>query len=304
MAAFGRALVLDGGMSNVLEGMGCDLHPTLWTAGLLRTDPEAIVRAHLAYLRAGADVITTASYQASIAGFERAGLSEPEARQLLRRSVELARRARRQFAEEAHVAADRLLVAASVGPYGAYLADGSEYTGAYDVSDGELRDYHAPRIRCLADGGPDLLACETLPNFREIAILAELVAGAGVPAWFSFCCRDADRLHDGTPLSEPIRLLKDLPGVVALGANCIAPRYVSAIIRRLKAEAPGQRVVVYPNSGEVYRAETGTWSGTSEPAGFRQMAAEWLALGADIVGGCCRIGPEQIGSLRELVAAR
>jgi homocysteine S-methyltransferase len=295
-------LVLDGGLSNVLESMGCDLGQRLWSAAMLLTDPDALVRAHLAYLRAGADIITTASYQASIAGFVEAGRSVAEAEALLRRSVELAERARARYRAECPDGAD-VLIAASIGPYGACLADGSEYTGVYEAGDEELRAFHEPRLRIIAGSGPDLLAFETLPCLREIAILADLLDGVTIPAWFSFCCRDASHLHDGASLSEAIALLKDLPVVFALGANCTAPEYIADVIRLVQEEAPDKRVVVYPNSGEAYDAATGGWRETGEHGDFRRMAAEWIALGADIVGGCCRIGPDHIRSIRRLVSA-
>lgn len=295
-------LVLDGGLSNVLESMGCDLNQRLWSAAMLLSDPEAVVRAHLAYLRAGADIITSASYQASIAGFVEAGQSREEAEALLRRSVELAGRARARYRAERPGGAE-ILIAASIGPYGAYLADGSEYSGVYDASDEELRAFHEPRIRCLSASGADLLAFETLPCLREIAILADLLGGVTIPAWFSFCCRDAARLHDGSPLSEAIGLLRDLPVVFALGANCTAPEYIADIVRLVRREAPRKRVVVYPNSGEVYDAATGTWLETGDHGDFQRMAADWISLGADIVGGCCRIGPDHIRGIRSLVSA-
>lgn len=294
-------LVLDGGLSNVLEAMGCDLDQKLWSAAMLLTDPEAIVRAHLEYLRAGADIITTASYQASVAGFMAAGRSLEAAEALLRRSVELAREARSRYRSEQPGRA-RVYVAASIGPYGAYLADGSEYTGVYRVGETELRDYHEPRIRCLSAAGADFLAFETLPSLQEIAILADLLDGLETPAWFSFCCRDGGHLHDGASVTEAIGLLRDRPAVFAFGANCTPPAYMADLIRLVKQAAPGHRVVVYPNSGEVYQAATGTWRGAEDRGDFERMAAEWLRLGADIVGGCCRIGPEQIRGIRALVA--
>jgi len=296
-------LVLDGGLSNVLEDLGCDLKQKLWCAEMLRSNPQAIVEAHLAYLRAGADIITTSSYQASIPGFVAAGLSQREGIALLQRSVELADRARQIFHAEQNDDGCRALVAASIGPYGAYLADGSEYTGNYPATDAELREFHRARLRCLAESGADLLAIETQPCLREIAILADLLADIPLPAWVSFCCRDAHHLHDGSPLREAIAVVKDVAGVFALGANCTAPSHISEIIRLVKQEAPDQRVVVYPNSGEVYDASTGTWLGLSEPSVFERMAADWIGEGADIIGGCCRIGPAHIAMLRERVEA-
>ena len=294
-------LVLDGGLSNVLEDLGCDLNQALWSAGMLLSDPESIVQAHLQYLRAGADIVTTASYQASLDGFMASGQTRAQAENLLRRSVNLAVRAREIYCNERPGEGREILVAASMGPYGAYLADGSEYTGVYDAGDAQIRAFHESRLRILADSPADLLAFETLPCGREVAIIAELLQGIGKPAWVSFCCRDAAHLHDGTAVADAARLFASLPGVFALGANCTSPAHISGLIGILKEATPRKRTVVYPNSGEAYHAGSRSWSGTSEPAGFRNMAAEWIGLGADIVGGCCRIGPDHIGQLRALV---
>ncbi len=294
-------LVLDGGLSNVLEDLGCDLNQKLWSAGILLSDPEAIVQAHLQYLRAGADIITTASYQASIEGFMSADLTRARAEDLLGVSVDLAIRAREAHREERPDDGRPVLVAASLGPYGACLADGSEYTGIYDADDARIRAFHESRLALLAESGADLLAMETMPSRRELSIVAELLADVDKPAWVSFCCRDAAHLQDGTPVAEAAALFNDLPAVIAVGVNCTAPAYISDLIRLLRATAPGKRIVVYPNSGEAYHAETRTWSGISDPQDFQSMAGEWLSLGADVVGGCCRIGPEHIARVRELV---
>lgn len=296
-------LVLDGGMSNVLEEMGCALDPFLWTAGLLRSDPDALVAGHLAYLRAGADVITSAGYQASIPGFQRAGCDEAEARQLLLRAVDLAIEARQRFLDEGASSRDGLLVAAGMGPYGALLADGSEYTGVYEADDAALRAFHQPRLELLASSGADLLLFETMPCLRELAIVAELLAGIPLPVWVSFSCRDGCRLRDGERVSTAVSLFRELAEVTALGINCTAPESVVELIGELRNGAAGKEVVIYPNSGEVFQPATKSWLGSSRPEDFRTMAGDWLAQGADIVGGCCRIGPAHIRALRELVDA-
>ncbi len=295
-------LVLDGGLSNVLEALGCDLNQKLWSAGVLLSNPEAIVQAHLQYLRAGADIITTASYQASVEGFMGAGLTRAEAEATLGEAVDLAFRARDVYREERPDDDRPMLVAASLGPYGAVLADGSEYTGVYDADDARIRALHESRLACLAESRADLLAFETMPSRRELETVAELLADIGKPAWVSLCCRDATHLQDGSPVADAAALFNDLPDVFAVGANCTAPAYISDLIRLFREAAPGKRIVVYPNSGEAYHAGTRTWSGLSDPRDFQKMAGEWLSLGADIVGGCCRIGPAHIAGLRELIA--
>ncbi len=297
----GRPLVLDGGLSNVLAESGCVLDPVLWTAGLLSSDPDALVAAHLSYLRAGADIITTAGYQASIPGFLAAGHSEREAGDLLLRAVELAIEARRLFSLERENGGVGPFIAAGMGPYGAFLADGSEYTGAYEVGEAVLRGFHQPRLDILASSRVDLLLFETMPNRREIEVVAGLLSGIAIPAWVSFSCLDGARLRDGEPLAEVVKLLASVPEIGILGINCSAPEHVSEVIALLRELAPGKRIAVYPNSGEIYRPATRSWLGTADPRDFRSMASEWLSGGADIIGGCCRIGPAHIRQLRELV---
>ena len=170
--------VLDGGLATELEARGHDLSDRLWSARLLLSEPDAIEEVHLAYFRAGARVAITASYQASVEGFAAAGLDRPTALEAIRRSVELAQRARRRFLEEEAAAGrdpGRVLVAGSVGPYGAMLADGSEYRGDYDPGDAALEAFHRPRIDALVAAGADLLAIETIPTLREARVLVRLL---------------------------------------------------------------------------------------------------------------------------------
>jgi homocysteine S-methyltransferase len=293
-------LLLDGGLSNVLEAQGYDLRHPLWTARLLAEHPEAIVQAHLAYLDAGAQCITTASYQASIPGFIRLGYSRATAEQLLVQSVALAEQAIAQM-RESDSTDHQPLIAASVGPYGAYLADGSEYQGNYGVADAVLHTFHRERITILAQTPADILACETIPSQQEARVLADLLATVPTPAWVSFACRDAQHLHDGSRLTEAAAIFRGHPTVFAVGANCTAPRYIAGIIRSLQAAAIDQRIIVYPNSGEVYHAESKRWLGLAQAPACGAMAQSWLAKGADIIGGCCRIGPAQIREMRRVL---
>ncbi|MEV0968743.1 homocysteine S-methyltransferase [Microtetraspora glauca] len=280
-------LILDGGLATHLEALGCDLSDELWSARLLIEDPGVIRQAHLDYFQAGADVATTASYQASVPGFVRRGLTVREAGDLIRLSVELAVQARDNIG--------RGLVAASVGPYGAYLADGSEYTGAYDLDEQGLVTWHRERLEILASAGADLLACETIPSVAEARALATLLRELpSARAWVSFSCRDGEHVSDGTPLAECAALFTDLPQVIAVGVNCTAPRHVPGLIGRLKDKP----VVVYPNSGETWDAANHRWLGLTDPVEYGEAAARWHALGASYVGGCCRTTPEHIRQIR------
>ncbi|MDH6128136.1 homocysteine S-methyltransferase [Kitasatospora sp. GP82] len=285
-------LVLDGGLSNQLADAGHDLSDELWSARLLADDPAAITRAHLGYYEAGASVAITASYQASFEGFARRGVGREEAGRLLGRSVELAREAARQ------AAVDRpLWVAASVGPYGAVLADGSEYRGRYGMSVARLAAFHRPRLEVLAAAGPDVLAIETIPDADEAEALLGVLGGLGVPAWLSFSI-EGGRTRAGQPLAEAFALAAQVPEVLAVGVNCCSPRDADVAVG-LAAQATGKPVVVYPNSGEHWDA--GRWQG--RPTFRPDRVASWLADGARLVGGCCRVGQDQIAGLAQSVRA-
>ncbi|MFI2207335.1 homocysteine S-methyltransferase [Streptomyces sp. NPDC020192] len=286
-------VVLDGGMSNQLESAGHDLSDELWSARLLAEQPEAITEAHLAYFLAGADVAITASYQATFEGFARRGIGHDEAARLLALSVDLARTAARR-AGNAGVGRP-LWVAASVGPYGAMLADGSEYRGRYGLSVDELERFHRPRMEVLAAAGPDALALETVPDADEAAALLRAVRGLGVPAWLTYTV-DGMHTRAGQPLEEAFALAADVDEVIAVGVNCCVPQDVERAVE-IAARVTGKPVVVYPNSGEAWDADARAWTGQSR-FGTEQVKT-WRDAGARLIGGCCRVGPEAIASVRQ-----
>ncbi|MFF7985126.1 homocysteine S-methyltransferase [Streptomyces sp. NPDC007901] len=288
-------VVLDGGMSNQLASAGHDLSDELWSARLLADRPDAVSDAHLAYFRAGADVAITASYQATFEGFAQRGIGPEEAARLLALSVELGRDAVRRAREEGIVRP--LWVAASVGPYGAMLADGSEYRGRYGLSVDELERFHRPRIEVLAGAGPDVLALETVPDADEAAALLRAVRGLGVPAWLSYSVAGG-RTRAGQPLEEAFALAADVDEVIAVGVNCCAPEDVEFAVETA-VRVTGKPVVVYPNSGEVWDAEARAWTGRSTFAA--EQVAGWREAGARLIGGCCRVGPEGIAGIARVV---
>jgi homocysteine S-methyltransferase len=296
-------LVIDGGLSNQLESQGYDLNHWLWSARLLDSKPEAIKQAHLAYLEAGARCIITSSYQASIPGFMDLGHDRATAEALILKSVTIAQEAIKYFGTS-HPNSYRPLVAASIGPYGACMADGSEYRGHYGLSDEELTEFHEPRIELLDTSGADFFACETMPSFQEAKVLSEILKNTKKQAWVSFSCKDEGHLNDGTPIQDCAEFFAYHPGVFAIGVNCTAPKYISTLIRVIKEVSGDKKVVVYPNSGEIYHAASKTWSGSSDLSFCQLMANEWLDLGADIIGGCCRMGPEYIKSIAQVVNRR
>jgi homocysteine S-methyltransferase len=293
-------LVLDGGLATELEGLGFSLDHPLWSAHVLRDAPEAIAAVHRAYLEAGADCITTASYQATFEGFAREGLSHAEAADLLRRSVGLATAARDSFWSEPHnrLGRHRPIVAASIGPYGAYLTNGAEYTGDYALGEADLVAFHRERLLVLAASGADVLACETIPSAVEARALAKLLDEApSTTTWFSFSCRDGERISDGTPFVECLRDLASHPQIVALGVNCTAPRHVVSLLHAA-VTVTAKPLVAYPNSGERYEAASRTWQGTAPAEDWGQSGRVWRDAGARLIGGCCRTGPGHIRSLR------
>ncbi|GAA3566214.1 homocysteine S-methyltransferase [Microlunatus spumicola] len=286
-------LVLDGGLATQLEASGRDLTSSVWSAQVLADDPEAVVDAHRAFFAAGAQVATTASYQVSSRGFASVGQDSLHISRLLRRSVRLARRAADEVDGETWVAA-------SVGPYGAALGDGSEYRGDYGLSVAQLRRWHRFGIQVLADVGPDVLALETVPCLAEAEALLEEVRGLSRPSWLSMTCV-GDRTRAGEPVAEAFAMAADVPEVVAVGVNCLDPADTPALVA-LATELSGKPAVVYPNAGEQWDAVARRWTGDQADVGT--YVGTWLDAGAGLVGGCCRVTPADIGEIARAVGRR
>ncbi|EOY5382649.1 homocysteine S-methyltransferase [Cronobacter dublinensis] len=290
-------VVLDGALATELEARGCNLADSLWSAKVLMEQPELIYAVHLDYFRAGAQCAITASYQATPAGFAARGLDEAQSRALIARSVALARQAREDFLKE-QPDAGPLLVAGSVGPYGAYLADGSEYRGDYKLTDAQFAAFHRPRVEALLEAGVDLLACETLPSLAEARALAALLAQyPQARAWFSFTLRDSEHISDGSPLAGVAAALAPYPQIVALGINCVPLEDACAALAHLHDATP-LPLVVYPNSGEQYDAVSKTWRHDGHVCHTLSHHLDaWRAAGAALIGGCCRTTPADIAAL-------
>jgi len=284
-------LIGDGGLATELEERGHDLSDPLWSARLLIDAPEEITTVHAAYFRAGAMIATTASYQASFDGFAARGIGRDDAVRLLRRSVELAAIARDRMG------ANGRWVAASVGPYGAALADGSEYRGRYGLTVAALAAWHRPRLEVLAEAGADVLALETVPDVDEAEALVNVVRRLAVPAWLSYTI-DGTRTRAGQPLAEAFAVAAGVPEIVAVGVNCCAPDDVLPAVA--VARQTGKPVIVYPNSGERWDSARRAWVGQSRFSA--ELAPEWVSAGARIVGGCCRVRPADIAAVARAVA--
>lgn len=292
-------MLLDGGLATELEAAGHDLNDPLWSAKVLLDDPEAVAAVHRSFLEAGADCISTATYQATFPGLTRRGMTVAQAEDVFARAVELAVRVRDEFWAAARGSnrtdRPRPLVAASVGPYGAFLADGSEYRGGYGIGAAELDAFHRRRWQLLAAGPADVIAAETLPCLDEVRVLARLAAETpSKPAWLSFCCRDGALLAGGdASVAQAGAIAAESPGVFATGVNCTAPAHVPEAAAAL-ASATAKPVLAYPNAGGAYDAITKRWDSDTDRFDWEQGCRSWVRAGAVAVGGCCRAGPSAI----------
>lgn len=295
-----RLRVLDGGMATELERRGCNISGPLWSAHVLAESPETIEDVHLSYLEAGADCILTASYQVSAMGYAELGQPPSSAAAALRQSVDLAVAARERYRRQSP---RPVWIAASLGPYGAALHNGSEYHGNYDVGFADLVRFHAERLAVLEDTEADFVALESVPSLEEAeAIVEALHQHPVVKGWISFTCKDELHVSHGEKLVHCAEFLDKQKQVIAVGINCTQPRFIRPLIGEVK-QGTGKPVVVYPNSGEGWDAEHRCWTGTSDAVGFGSLAREWAEAGAQIIGGCCRTGPEHIRAIRESLSA-
>lgn len=285
-------VILDGGLATLLEQRGCNLVDELWSAKILIENPNMIYQVHYDYFVAGANCVSTASYQATPQGFAKRGLSENESISLIKLSVALAQRAREDYRVKSNVTT-QLLVAGSVGPYGAYLADGSEYSGNYELPELEMIAFHRLRVQALIEADVDILAFETIPSFAEARALIKLLSEFPTySAWFSFTLLDSEHISDGTKISEVTTYLNNYSQVAAIGINCVAPDLVTQALQLMKAST-SKPLIVYPNKGEKFDSVTKVWQLLSSNR-YQEKFKEWLTAGASLIGGCCRTTPEDI----------
>lgn len=292
-------LILDGAMATELENYGCNLNDRLWSAKIVMENPEMIKKVHLDYFEAGADCAITASYQATIQGFRERGLTEEDAIGLIRKSVQIAVEARDEFwaGVEDKTNRPKPLVAASVGPYGAFLSDGSEYRGNYSLTEEELVAFHQDRIQVLVEAGADILACETLPCLIEAKAIIKVLKGfPDVYAWFSFSAKDGRHISDGERMSDCAEWLDKEEQAAAIGINCSAPDFIESLIQEIKSRT-SKPVIVYPNSGEAYDAVSKTWQEEPLTNTFASSTQRWYNAGARLIGGCCRTTPDDISAI-------
>jgi len=288
-------LLLDAGLASLLEAKGHNLDHSLWSAYLLKEEPQSILEAHVEHLQAGAQIITTSSYQASFPGFIEIGIDRKEASEMMLRSVELAVRARDLYIQKHDTP---IWIAASLGPYGAYLADGSEYRGNYGIRRDKLKAFHRERIEVLLESEADFFACETLPSLEEAIVLAELMQEYRRPAWVSFSCQDHEKTNEGQYLRDCVEALDAFDEIFAVGVNCSPPHFITALIGEIKKTETNKQIIVYPNSGESYHPEDKSWSGESNLQTCRSWTREWIEAGADLIGGCCRMLPSHLNEMK------
>lgn len=288
-----HSMILDGGMATELEKLGVQTNTRLWSAIALVNHPEKIYEVHKMYLEAGANIITTNTYQANIQAFEEMGISCYDAENLVSKAVEIAKQARNDILPNG-------FVAGSVGPYGAYLADGSEYTGDYKLSENEFKEFHRARLQLLISGGVDVIALETMPNFSEVkSLVSELIEiSPDIPYWVSFSLRDGKTLCDGTSLIEATKWVAKQKNVLAIGLNCVTTSIITQAISHLK-QASRIPIIVYPNSGEKYDPNTKAWEETDKKMNFIKYSKEYLENGVKIIGGCCGTTPNDIKSISD-----
>ena len=275
---------LDGGLSTALENNGNKLTTSLWTGELIRTNPAQITKAHLDFINAGAQIIITSSYQLSYTGCSARGWSEDETDQALIASTQLAKKAVTESSKD-------VKVAASVGPYGASLADGSEYKGNYGVSKAVIRDFHARRLEILISTSPDYLALETMPDTFEVEVLLDLLSDCPIPFWISYSCKAGNKTNAGQDFQSAVDLAQS---AMAVGINCTKPELITDLLRSAKSNKP---YVVYPNSGRVWDAQNKVWTGSAVVGFSNDLIRQWVEAGAEIVGGCCGIGATEIAEL-------
>ena len=320
------SLVLDGAFGTELERHGCDIHDKLWSSKMLIENPDIIKKIHISYLAAGADIIESSGYQATVAGFKSQGFGTEEAIDLVKLSVRLAVQARNEFLEAkangaltlrgitlgeetsegvkyfSEGALPKPLVAASVGPYGAFLADGSEYRGDYGVQTEYLEVFHIPRLALFCEENPDIIACETIPSYDEAIAVARALSDPfttiGIPAWISFSCKDEHHISSGETIIKCAEMIDKVRPVTGIGINCTAPEYVESLIKDIRS-VTDKPIAVYPNLGETYDEVTKTWSGGQ--MSFIEYVDIWRKAGANIIGGCCRTNPDVIGEVANIL---
>ena len=285
--------VLDGGLSFPLEEKKILMNTNLWTAELLISNPELIREVHINYIDSGAQIITTSSYQASFKSLKKRGYTEIQSKNIILKSVEILEEIKKNYD-------NKIIIAASIGPYGSYLADGSEYVGNYNISKEYFFNFYKKKIDLLDSSNVDVLAFETIPSYKEAKVIAKILKGTKKQSWISFSCKNEKEISDGTKLEKCCEYLNNHTKIFGVGVNCTSPKYISKLISILKRKLKNKKIIIYPNSGEIYDGKNKNWIGNNNRT-FESYIDEWLNLGVDILGGCCRVGPKEIRKIKDKI---
>lgn len=298
-----KAIIIDGALGTQIQKNGYDVNDSLWSAKFLNKNPDVIKEVHRQYLNAGADIIITSSYQASIEGFLQKGFSKEEAIRLIKLSINIAKDTRDEF-WKINKKENRIkpLVAASIGPYGAYLADGSEYSGNYKISDEKLKEFHKERLELILEEKPDLLAIETIPILKEVKLIVEVLKELeNIPTWVCFSAKDENTTNSNDDIKECMNFLQNQNCIDAVGINCTAPQYIPQLIENIKSVCT-KPIVAYPNGGSRYNPTTKVWErGDISSSEYAKLAHLWFTKGASIIGGCCETGPKEVKEIRKIL---
>lgn len=285
--------VLDGGLSFPLEEKKIRMNTNLWTAELLISKPELIREVHINYIDSGAKIITTSSYQASFKSLKKRGYSEIQSKNIILKSVEIVEEIKKNYN-------NKIIIAASIGPYGSYLADGSEYVGNYDINEETFFDFYKKKVDLLDSSSADVLAFETIPSYKEAKVISKILKETKKQSWISFSCKNQKEISDGTKLEKCCEYLNNHSKIFGVGVNCTSPKYISKLISILKRKLKNKKIIIYPNSGEIYDGKNKNWIGNSNIT-FESYIDEWLNLGVDILGGCCRVGTKEIKKIKDKI---
>jgi len=283
--------LLDGSLSYPLEKQGYNLNKKLWTGDALINDPNVIKKIHKDYLVAGVDFISTSTYQISYRVLKEMGYNLNEIKDIFKRSVDLV-----QDAIEETKIKRKVKIVGSYGPFGASLSDGSEYTGKYKTSDEIIMSYHIDNMNIIKELDIDIVLYETIPCLREIEILSKVVEEYKKEVWISFTCNKDLEFRDGTSIMKACKILSSIENISTIGINCFSPLLAEKAIKKLKKNS-NKKILIYPNSGEIYNNKDKNWYG--EKYFDNSMIKKWLALSPDIIGGCCRVGFEDIQNMRK-----
>lgn len=296
-----KILVSDGGMGTEIEKLNIIKNPELWSSDALINHPNAIYKIHQAYLKSGANILTTATYQANPIFLKAQHAILSNGHTLIGRAVDIVKKVKTDFVN-ANPFEQQPLIAGSVGPYGAYLNDGSEYTGNYDLTIDTLKKFHYPHLKLLAENDVDFFAFETIPNFTEATALNDLLRESfpNSMAWLSLSINDNLDLCDDTPLAKVLNYIADNPQIFAIGVNCTNIENINPIIQILKTHT-SKAIVVYPNNGDIYNKEEGKWIPRADSPSFTEVVPTWIKSGATIIGGCCRTTPKDIQDISNIV---